>query len=142
MEINSSKLDQEEELEKAKENISSWLERGKKLVYPQRYKDWEKTVYKRAEGLYYGRDIEAALEVMEAIDKNVPFEQIKEIVDRQNHSGSSYGLLLNSIVRFSKNGPDFYEKMEKDISEESRKVLGEIKAANSRFENELTDIKQ
>ncbi len=124
------------------EKSSAWLERGKKLIYPQRNKDWEKVVSTGMASRLLGACVEAALEVMEAIDKNVPIEQIKEIVTKHDNAGVGHARTMEYVLYFSKKGSEVYEMLEKDIQKESRKVLNSIKAANSRFESELDDIKQ
>lgn len=43
--------------QKALENISNWISKGKTLIYPEKYAEWEKTVQSCADGIFHGSEI-------------------------------------------------------------------------------------
>ena len=128
-----------EEKTKARNNIKGWVEQGKDFVYPQKMKDWEKCVKARVEDLYHGLDLVNAIQAMEALKQNDgDFATAKAIIDDANHSGASYGMVMNIIVNFSKYGPDFYEFMEPEYSTmpQNKAYLDKVRKENEAYEKE------
>ena len=121
----------------AKIRIPYWIEEGKKFIYPQKMEKWEKCVHTRANDLYYGMDLDYALELMYALESGKSFSEVKQIVEDQNHSGSSYGIVMSMIVTFSKRGPEFYESLYENLPENVMNVLTEEKKYNKECEHEL-----
>jgi len=127
-----------EEKKKADESIPGWIEEGKGMIYPQRHGEWEKCVKIRAGDLYHGLDLVGALEVMKHLDNGGSLEDAKKIIDNQNHSGASYGMVMSMLVTFSKRGPELYRYMENNLSPETEKFLKKIEAENAQYESENT----
>lgn len=113
--------------EKAIENIPKWIEEGKKIIFPERYEEWEKIVISCANGIYYGKEIESALVIMNALENGATMEQAKEIF-KKNGEGTA---VRNVIFHFSKQGPEFWEATSfKRISFKSRRLLNAKKKEN------------
>ena len=136
-------LKEDEEREKqeekeAKAKIPKWIERGKSLIYPEKLQSWKKCVKVRAGDLFHGRELDDALLIMEMLDSGKSFEKVKETLDSQDHSGSSYGMAINIVYEFSKYGPEFFEYMEKDnlSSEDMMKIQAK------KEENEILKLKE
>lgn len=132
--------------ERAKATIQKypeWIERGSKLVYPQRRDEWTERVL-RSDGL----GIEMALKAMELLAAGETVEEVQKIFE--HYDEDSYHLLvLPAIIKFSKRGPEFYRKTmgtnPEDASQEdtSPDWLKEIESENKKFERSLaTDGKQ
>ena len=120
--------------EKAKESIPSWIERGKALIFPERYEEWEQCVQVRAKDLYHGMDLDAALEIMEVLDKGASIEEAKKILDDQNHSGMSDSIVRNIIFHFSSKGPEFWEATSFErIPLETRRIIKAKKKENKQL---------
>lgn len=116
------------------ETIYSWIERGQALIFPERYEDWEQCVQDSAKQLYHGLDLEAALEIMEVLDKGDSIEEAKKILDDQNHSGMSESIVRSIIFHFSSKGPEFYEKTcYGNISPELQAEIDAKKAENQKL---------
>ena len=116
---------------KAQEQIPYWLEKGSDLIYPERAEEWKQCVEARAKDLYHGMDLNAAIEIMEMLE-NGSLDDAKEVLEGQDHSGASYGMVRNIVFSFSKKGPEFWEHTAKDkISAETRKVIEEKKKQNA-----------
>ena len=115
----------------AKQRIPEWLERGKAVIYPERYEDWEKYVNKYATG-YMGMMIDNVLEIMEASEKGANMEELAEIKKKQGHSGWSQGVLQDSVFFFCKKGPEYVEANSWFPLKEEDKVKIEAKKEENR----------
>lgn len=123
-------------------NILEWIERGKKYIYSEKLNEWEKCVHKRALGSYNGLELNYALEIMDALNNASPFEEIAELLNGQNHSGVSYSIVMSIILNFSKNGPEFYEAIEQNISAETQQYINKQKELNLKYEKALNGEKE
>ena len=120
--------------EKAKERIPSWIERGQALIFPERYEKWEQCVQDSVKHLYYGMDLDAALEIMEVLDKGASIEEAKKILDDQNHSGMSDEIVRSIIFHFSSKGPEFWEATSSErIPLKTKKIIREKKKENQKL---------
>lgn len=127
--------EQKREEAEAKQKIPSWIERGEKIIYPERFEEWKKCVDGRASDLYHGEDLEAALELMEKLESGVTLDEVVEAFDAQNHSGASAGMTRRIIFSFSKRGPEFWEQTEYgEITPETRKIIEDKKQENIELE--------
>ena len=97
----------EEEIAKkaALEKVPEWIKQGEQYIYPQKQKEWEKCVKARVKDLYNGYEIDCALKVMEALSNGTSYEEVNNMIYEQNHSGTSYGILMNIVLNFYKNAP-------------------------------------
>lgn len=127
----------EEEKQRAIKNIPNWIEKGKKYIYPQRYKKWTECVEYRAEDIYHGMDLNCALEIMDHLDKGVPFQQVYDIMKEQNHTGLSYSTVMSMITNFSKKGPEFYRFVDREPTPATEKFLEKVEKENEQFAQEL-----
>ena len=109
----------EQKVKNAIKNIPNWIERGKKLIPAEKYKAWERFVKEEAIDIYYGRTIEEALEIMEALENNMPIQEVEKLFLNQSHSGTSFSRVKKIVYQFSKRGPEFYFAVtpQKDILE-------------------------
>ncbi len=125
--------DYKETLE-AIEKVPAWIEKGEKLIFPQRADKWKECVAKRATDLYRGLELDNALEIMETLANGGTVEQAKEVLDKANHSALSYNTTMTIITNFSKRGPEFY----KEVEHENPEWLQKIERENQTFERELS----
>ena len=98
----------EQKTKNAIKNIPNWIERGKKLIPAEKYKAWERFVKEEAINIYYGSTIEEALEIMEALENNMPIQEVEKLFLNQSHSGTSFSRVKKIVYQFSKRGPEFY----------------------------------
>lgn len=119
------------EKQKAKENIPNWIEKGKLLIFPERYEEWEKCVQIRANDLYHGLELDSALEIMQALEDGASMQEASKILYNQGHSGMSAELVRNLLFSFSSKGPEFWEATAYgEISPKNKKLLEEKKQEN------------
>lgn len=126
-----------EEKQKAIDNIPNWIEKGKRFMYPQRYKKWAECVELRAEDIYHGKDVDCAITIMELLDKDTPFQEAYDVVKSQNHTGTSYSIVMSLITTFSKKGPAFYRFADKEPTPATERFLEKIEKENKQFAEEL-----
>lgn len=127
--------EQEEAKAKAEAKIPDWIKRGEGFIYPERAEDWKKCVEARASDLYHGMDLDAAIEIMEKLESGATLDEAKELLDSQDHSGASYGMVRNIIFSFSKQGPEFWEHTAYgEISPENKMVIADKKKENAELE--------
>ena len=109
----------EQKMKKAIKNIPNWIERGKKLIPEEKYKTWERFVKEEAINIYNGRTIEESLEIMEALENNMPIQEVEKLFLNQSHSGTTFARVKKIVYQFSKRGPEFYFTVtpQKDILE-------------------------
>lgn len=141
--IQQRKLEEDAiEREIAIKNIPNLIEKGKKFIYPQRYKKWADCVEIRVEDIYHGKDIECAISVMSLLDKGTSFQEIYDTIKEQGHTGTSYSSLMSMITNFSKKGPEFYRFVDKEPTQATEKFLEKIENENKQFAQELKSQSQ
>ena len=127
--------EQEEAKAKAEAKIPEWIKRGEGFIYPERAEEWKKCVEARASDLYHGMDLDAAIEIMEKLESGATLDEAKELLDSQDHSGASYGMVRNIIFSFAKQGPEFWEHTAYgEISPENKMVIADKKKENAELE--------
>ena len=99
----------------AQAKIPTWIEEGKKYIPESHWEEWEKCVNIRANDLYHGMELDNLLEVLQAIESGnaKTKEDVEGILNDQNHSGASYGMMKSMLKTFSEkynNLPDENEK--------------------------------
>ncbi len=128
------KWQKEYQTEQAILNIPYWTERGQRLIYPERYQEWEKWVNNRARDLYYGADLEVALEIMQIIENGATIEEATNIFEKQVHADMPNSMIRKIIFNFSSKGPEFWEATSsEEMSLDEKKAIEEKKAENLRF---------
>ncbi len=131
------------EEEEAKAKIPEWIERGKALIYPERLQEWEECVKYRAEDLYHGADLEAALVLMEKLESGAPMEEVIKIFEDQEHSGASAAMVRKILFIFSKRGPEFYESTAfGKLGRVESKAIAEKKRENKRLKKMHSDERE
>jgi len=117
--------------ERAKANIPNWVEKGKPFIFPERHEEWQLCVEGRASDLYHGSDLDASLEIMEALENGASMEEAKALFNKQGHSGASGVMVRNILFSFTNRGPEFWEATAYgEISPESQKAIADKKQEN------------
>ncbi len=94
--------EREERKKHNSEIISYWVNEGKNFV-TKNIDEWEECVKARVDDLYNGAELRCLSEVAHNIDsKN--FEEAKNTIEEQNHSGWSYNLMMSLIYTFLAQG--------------------------------------
>ncbi len=111
--------------------VKEIIERGKKLIYPQRTEEWE-SILKRPSSMWFKMD--EVVEIMEALESG---ESIESINQRYGECGMG---VIEYVALFSKRGPEYGRTvLSGKMSEETEEFFDEIEDENIAFEEELAE---
>ena len=100
-------------------SIPTWVERGEKVVKPEKFDKWKAYVVKWASGAYGGKQIELTLRAMEILNEGKSVEEARKLVENNYIVESEYSkeqtktLISMAVKEFSPRGKEFAEKAEK-----------------------------
>ena len=137
IEETDKKIKAEQEQKKAEliAKIPSYIEEGKKIIYPERLEDWTKEIKSSIEGIYQGAPLIEALDLMKQLDKGESLEKVKETLDNKNVGGNAYEIVIRIVLNFSKRGPEFYEKAtDNKLTGEIKQMVDDVKKENAELE--------
>ena len=101
---------EEEEYKKSIPNIKKqYLVDSLYLINPDQIDEWVKVVDARLSDLYKGFDLASAIEIMKALNGGASIKEAKKIIDNQDHSGMSYGVVRLIVKQFSPRGQEFWD---------------------------------
>jgi hypothetical protein len=104
------KTKKEEHKEQIPELTKIWIEKGKKILSKDKIDYWKNIVSIRLRDLYRGMELGCCLDIIKILDnKYGSLEKAKEMLESQNHSGMSYGLVVAMVKEFSDKGNEFAE---------------------------------
>lgn len=110
---------------------------GTKYIFPQKHKDWLKFVSVCYKDIFEGKEVKPIINVLKNLKECKDFSQIKKDVDKNFDDNVSYYRLMNAVVKFGINGPEFFEYSVGDYSYETEKYLTKQKQENREFEEQL-----
>ena len=84
-----------------------WIEKGNAILAEQYRELWAKCVPIRLNDLYEGMELGACLEIVKELNDNCGLELAKGIIEKQGHSGMSFGLVRSMVASFCDRGADF-----------------------------------
>lgn len=85
-----------------------WMDRGHKILDEKYWKEWDECVPIRLGDLYHGMELGNCLDIVEALNDDCDLDEAKKIIDGQDHSGMSYGLVRVMVKSFCDRGEEFY----------------------------------
>ena len=101
---------QEEEHKNAiPELTKEWTEKGHKILSKNKWDYWDKIVPIRLGDLYHGMELGCCLDIVKALNDGCSLDETKHIIEGQNHSGMSYGLVRAMVSEFCDRGNEFSE---------------------------------
>ena len=97
----------------AKAKIPYWIAEGEKYIPEGLWDKWKECVEIRAGDIYHGMELDYFLDILKAIKsgKAQSKNDVEKILDDQNHSGTSYGIMKSMLKYFSED----YQKLPEDI---------------------------
>lgn len=113
-EIKRQELKEEEKTyqETVPENTKIWIKYGHSVLDKKYWKEWDKCVPVRLSDLYHGMELGSCIEIIKCLNANESLQNAKEIIDSQDHSGLSYGLVKNMVRTFCDRGSEFADYIE------------------------------
>ena len=85
-----------------------WREKARGIIKEDKLDHWDEIVPIRLKDLYQGMELECCLDLAILL-KVGAFEEAKEMLNNQGHSGMSYGLVCAMLKEFVDNGEEFLE---------------------------------
>lgn len=98
-----------EHKDKIPELAKVWMEKGREILSENRWEHWDKIVPIRLNDLYQGMELGASLDIVRILNSNGTFDEAKEKIESQNHSGMSFELVCAMVKEFSDRGNEFVE---------------------------------
>ena len=89
------------------ENTNYWSEKGKQILTPDKWDYWCEIVPIRLKDIYQGMELGCCLDIISILNNGGSFSKAKHEIEKQNHSGMSFGLVCSMIREFSEKGNDF-----------------------------------
>lgn len=83
-----------------------WKEKGHKILNKDKWNYWDEIVPIRLGDLYHGMELGNCLDIVKILN-NGTFDEAKQLLNEQGHSGMSYGLVCAMIREFSDKGEEF-----------------------------------
>lgn len=84
-----------------------WIEKGNKIL-DEKYRDlWAECVPIRLDDLYQGFELGACLDIVKELNAGCDLEVAKGIIEKQGHSGMSFGLVCSMVKSFCDRGNEF-----------------------------------
>lgn len=84
-----------------------WNERGREALDEAFYSEWENIVSSQLENLYQGAELGYVLEIVRELNSGLPFQSVKDTLDKQGHSGASFVTVVQIVSRVCNRGTDF-----------------------------------
>lgn len=96
---------------KHKESIpkltKKWVEKGNAILDEKYHEKWAKCVPVRLDDLYQGMELGATLAIVKKLNAGCKLSAAKRIIEKQGHSGMSYGLVCSMVKSFCDRGDEF-----------------------------------
>jgi hypothetical protein len=103
----------EREERKFKESIPSlskeWMEKGREILTEDKWEYWDEVVPIRLGDLYHGMELGCCLDIVKILNNDDPLIIAKAMIESQNHSGVSYGLVCAMVKEFCDRGQEFVD---------------------------------
>lgn len=99
----------EEEAHKAKipDLTTVWIEKGHRILDKKYWSEWDKCVPIRLDDLYRGMELKCCLDIVEPLNNGCELAEAAKIIEDQNHSGMSFGLVRAMVRAFCDRGEEF-----------------------------------
>lgn len=91
------------------ELTKEWIEKGNTIL-DEKYRElWAKCVPIRLGDLYQGMELQMCLDIVLELNNNCTLDEAKVILESQEHSGMSFGLICSMLKSFCNRGAEFVE---------------------------------
>lgn len=95
------------------ELTKEWIKKGNIILAKKYHELWAKCVPVRLSDLYQGMELGMCLDIVKELNKKCSFDEAKVIIESQDHSGMSFGLVCSMVATFCDRGRKFVEYVNK-----------------------------
>ena len=85
----------------------TWKMKGREILADDKWEYWDKIVPIRLGDLYHGMELGCCLDIAKILNNNGTLEEAKQMIESQNHSGMSWGLVCSMVREFCTRGQEF-----------------------------------
>jgi hypothetical protein len=118
------------------EKVRYYYERGLKFIYQQQEDEWKNHVCSRLSDRMHTHDLDNALDIMDMLKQKRPIQQIVEVIKYLEESDYSYSKIMNTILYYSKRGPELIRIYYKEIPNSLKNELIKVEQRNKMFEQD------
>lgn len=86
------------------------ISKGKSLIYPQKYRDWEFLVLSSQQEEFHCADVLVSLEFMSKLNNQEDINEVVKQFKQLNYGEKVSSRIRRIVLQFSKRGPDFWEE--------------------------------
>lgn len=86
-----------------------WITKGREILSEDKWEYWDQIVPTRLSDLYQGMELGCCLDIVKILNDGGSLDEAKDMINSQDHSGMSYGLVRAMVREFSDRGNDFAE---------------------------------
>lgn len=101
------KAEQHKHKEAIPELTKQWIDKGNEILDKQYQEKWAKCVPIRLDDLYQGMELKCTLDIVKELNAGCKLEVAKGIIEKQGHSGMSFGLVCSMVKSFCDRGTEF-----------------------------------
>lgn len=86
-----------------------WKNKGREILSESKWEYWDRIVPIRLGDLYHGMELGCCLDIVKILNNNGTLDEAKAMIDSQDHSGMSYGLVCSMVREFCDRGQEFVD---------------------------------
>lgn len=86
-----------------------WKQKGREILTEDKWNYWDKIVPTRLDDLYHGMELGNCLDIVKILNNGGSLEEAKQEIEKQGHSGMSWGLVRLMVKEFCERGKEFAE---------------------------------
>lgn len=95
--------------EKIPELSRIWKRKGREVLEEDRWDEWDEIVPIRLKDFYQGVELRKHLEIISILNEDGSLDEAKKAIERQGHSGTSFGLVCSMVESFCSRGKAFVD---------------------------------
>lgn len=101
--------EEREHKERIPELSKVWRKQGREILTEDKWDYWDEIVPVRLGDLYRGMELGCCLDIVKILNKGCTLDEAKTEINKQDHSGMSYGLVRAMVREFCDRGQEFYD---------------------------------
>lgn len=86
-----------------------WKKKGREILTEDKWNYWDEIVPVRLGDLYHGMELGNCLDIVKILNNDGSLEEAKQEMQKQGHSGMSWGLVRLMVKEFCERGEDFWD---------------------------------
>lgn len=105
--LDNYKREENEYKERIPSLSEEWIKKGREVLTEDKWSYWDEIVPIRLGDLYHGMELRCCLDIVKILNNNGTLDEAKAMINSQDHSGMSYGLVRAMVREFCDRGQEF-----------------------------------